>query len=233
MVSIEHRSPVVISTELVDSCHQNFVMAFCHAFGFHAPWFSFAGVYSYFVMRDSPVGANHSVIVLLFAQHILNKLPAESTTYTVRFESYASGVVGHQGSRYLGFAFQLESTLRERQRMQFEIAVGENGVFSISLMPVASAFVACSGARPVFHHRVYTVPTPSVTYFRIAFRCLETVAIGTCHIGSKFGTFSHCIAEAHPSRVGSYVHHREEGSGEPQCPVFDGAYFRKTFHDFR
>ena len=44
------------------------------------------------------------------------KLPAESTTYTVRFESYASGVVGHQGSRYLGFAFQLESTLRERQR---------------------------------------------------------------------------------------------------------------------
>ena len=117
-------------------------MAFRHAFGFHAPWFSFAGTYSYFVMRDSPVGANHSVIVLLFAQHILNKLPAEPTAYTVRLETYASGIVGHQGSRYLGFAFQLESALRERQRMQFEISVWENGVFPISLMAVSSAFVA-------------------------------------------------------------------------------------------
>ncbi len=58
---------------------------------------------------------------------------------------------------------------RKGQRVQFKVTIGEYSILSKSLMTIPATFVACPSARPVLHHRVHTVPPPSVTNFRITF----------------------------------------------------------------
>ena len=168
-VSVHHRTPIVVSAKLVYSRHQHFIVTFRHTLGFHSPRFSGTGIHPFLIMCNYPVGTNHSVIVLLFTQHFLDELLAEATSYPFRFDSYASRIVGHQSSGHLGLAFQFESTFRKGQRVQFKVTIGEYSILSKSLMTIPATFVACPSARPVLHHRVHTVPPPSVTNFRITF----------------------------------------------------------------
>ena len=78
--------------------------------------------------------------------------------------------------------------------MKFKISVRKNCIFAVSLMSVPSALVAGSGARPVLHHDVDAVPSPSVTDFIFAFGSLEPVTVGSGKVCSELRALSHRVA---------------------------------------
>ena len=88
--------------------------------------------------------------------------------------------------------------------MGFECSARVNGILTIIIMGITTTFLR-SAARPMLHHCVHTVVTPSVCNLGLACTGLETVHICAGHIRIKFRTFTECAVETCPAGLGRKI----------------------------
>lgn len=102
--------------------------------------------------------------------------------------------------------------------MSLECAARIDGIFAIIIVSITSGLFRAA-ARPVLHHCIYALISPSVCDFILAITCLESVNIGTRHVCIELRALSECAIEACPTWFCSKVYLRRESCGNTQCPV--------------
>ena len=102
--------------------------------------------------------------------------------------------------------------------MLLEIIARIDGILAITEVRVTTTFLSTI-TIPMLHHCIDRLITPGAFDRLISRRGLESVAIGTSHVGGKVGIVTKSTAEAAPARIGSDVHLWREGSGNAQGTI--------------
>ena len=217
-IGLQNGAFVVVAAELVDARLDHFIVPLGHGEGFRAPAFAVEAFDGGVVVRDAPVGADHAVKAELIAQQVGDDIVVVTVTDipSGRVDAVGDGVIGHHGRGRSGLPVQLESAVDEGTGLRLEVAAGIDGIFAVVEVGVAAALFRAA-RRPVLDHGVDTLETPAVG---AAFRGLESVDIGACHVGIQVGIFTKGADEAVPAGLRGQVDLRTEGCGDAQGPVF-------------
>ena len=143
-----------------------------------------------------------------------------------------NSVVRHYRRSGFGLSMELKGTFNKRFLVHLEVFTWVYSIFTIGEVRITTALTSAS-TREMFAHSIDTLVTPSVLDFSLPCRGLETIYIGTCHIGSQFWRFSKSEDHTIPARFRTQVYLRGKSCGNTHSTVFLGSDFTKLLYDRR
>ena len=234
LIGFEHRTLVVLSAKLIDTRLKNHKVTFGHGHILYTPAHATETLDSIVVEHDVPVGASHTVEMILLAK-LLGNHPltvAAAHIFTQRALVPENAVDRHHSRSHARAIVQLERTFGKRLQMLLEIIAWIDGILAITEVRVTTALL-CTITIPMLHHRIDRLITPGTFDRLVGRRGLESVAIGAGHIGGKVGIIAESAAETAPTGIGGDVDLWREGRGNAQGTILAGSNLTKPFHRSR
>ena len=143
------------ASKLVNPGFEAFESFLGRGFCLHAPWSSTVFIDFIVIIDNTPVGADHSFIVILVAKEFLNDIVAESVADILsgRVLTVGNRVIRHHGRRHLRPVAEIECSIDKWNEILSKIVSRIDGIFSCAEMGVTAAF-SSSSSRPVLDHAV-------------------------------------------------------------------------------
>ena len=230
-VSLKHRTNLVVTSELVNSCLQNLVMTLSLVKLFHTPRLTAYRTVKHFnILCYSPVGTCYTLKLCFIAQLLLYQPLAIAAAHVlarwVLIPQYT--IYRHHGRGHLCTALKLEGPLYKRAFVHRQVVSGIYSILSRCEVRVTPALL-CTITIPVFNHGVHTLHAPPF----VLGCCLECIAVCTGHIRSQLRVLSECTIESEPAWIGSYVYLRRQGSCNTQGTILLRCYLSEAIHQLR
>ena len=209
-------------------------MTFGHGHILYTPAHATETLDSIVVEHDVPVGASHTVEMILLAKLLGNHPLAVAAAHIFAQRTLVpeDAVDRHHSRSHTRAIVQLKRTFGKRLQMLLEIIARIDGILAITEVRVTTALL-CTIAIPMLHHRIDRLITPGTFDRLVGRRGLESVAIGAGHIGGKVGIVAESAAETAPTGIGGDIHLWREGRSYAQGTILAGSNLTEPFHRSR
>lgn len=146
----------------VTASHQDAVVAFRLGEPLNTPGRCAEHGHAFVFAGNAPVGADHAVVAVLTAQHVVDEIRAEGITDVLpaRVEIGRDRVVRHHCGSESGSALEFECTVNEGLEVVRQVVAGENGKFAEAVMSIPSR-LSGTATGPVFDHGVHAFVAPT------------------------------------------------------------------------
>ena len=143
-----------------------------------------------------------------------------------------NSVVRHHRRGGFGLAMELKGTFGKRFLVHLKVFTWVYSILTIGKVGITTTFASTSSWE-VLAHGIDTFITPSIFDFCLTCGGLETIYIGTCHVGSQLRRLAKGEDHTIPARFRTQVYLRGKGCGNSHSTVFLGSYFTKLLYHSR